>query len=87
MKREKQKQEGNQEQLDEKYKELQQTIQQDQNVITMLKMQLAQTQQTKIDIESVSTIIVASLWICSIIIASLWICSNYSSLIMDLFQL
>jgi hypothetical protein len=87
MKKEKQKQEGNQEQLDEKYKELQQTIQQDQNVIAMLKMQLAQYQQTKIDIENASTIIVASLWICSILIASLWICSYYGSLIMDLFQL
>lgn len=53
MQKEKQKQAGDQYLLDEKYRELQQTIQQNQNVIQMLKLQLAQYQQSKVDLESV----------------------------------
>ncbi|XP_052096165.1 inner centromere protein A-like isoform X3 [Mytilus californianus] len=52
MQKEKQKQAGDQYLLDEKYRELQQTIQQNQNVIQMLKLQLAQYQQSKVDLES-----------------------------------
>ncbi|XP_052096167.1 uncharacterized protein C10orf67, mitochondrial-like isoform X5 [Mytilus californianus] len=54
MQKEKQKQAGDQYLLDEKYRELQQTIQQNQNVIQMLKLQLAQYQQSKVDLESIS---------------------------------
>ncbi|XP_076095213.1 uncharacterized protein LOC143065496 isoform X10 [Mytilus galloprovincialis] len=52
MQKEKQKQAGDQYLLDEKYRELQQTIQQNQNVIAMLKMQLSAYQQSKMDLES-----------------------------------
>ncbi|XP_063421558.1 uncharacterized protein C10orf67, mitochondrial-like isoform X5 [Mytilus trossulus] len=52
MQKEKQKQAGDQYLLDEKYRELQQTIQQNQNVIAMLKMQLSAHQQSKMDLES-----------------------------------
>ncbi|XP_071158866.1 uncharacterized protein C10orf67, mitochondrial-like isoform X7 [Mytilus edulis] len=54
MQKEKQKQAGDQYLLDEKYRELQQTIQQNQNVIAMLKMQLSAYQQSKMDLESIS---------------------------------
>ncbi|XP_052096172.1 uncharacterized protein C10orf67, mitochondrial-like isoform X10 [Mytilus californianus] len=56
MQKEKQKQAGDQYLLDEKYRELQQTIQQNQNVIQMLKLQLAQYQQSKVDLESIESV-------------------------------
>ncbi|XP_076095218.1 uncharacterized protein LOC143065496 isoform X15 [Mytilus galloprovincialis] len=56
MQKEKQKQAGDQYLLDEKYRELQQTIQQNQNVIAMLKMQLSAYQQSKMDLESIESV-------------------------------
>ncbi|XP_063421562.1 uncharacterized protein C10orf67, mitochondrial-like isoform X8 [Mytilus trossulus] len=56
MQKEKQKQAGDQYLLDEKYRELQQTIQQNQNVIAMLKMQLSAHQQSKMDLESIESV-------------------------------
>ena len=55
IKREKRKQEEGQGKQDEKYKEMQATIQRNETVIQMLKMQLAQFQQRRnSEVESVS---------------------------------
>lgn len=55
IKRERRKQEEGQGKHDEKYKEMQATIQRNETVIQMLKMQLAQFQQRRnSEVESVS---------------------------------
>jgi septal ring factor EnvC (AmiA/AmiB activator) len=60
IKKERKKQEEGQDKHDEKYKEMQATIQRNETVIQMLKMQLAQFQQRRnSEVESVSCYLIS----------------------------